>query len=113
METTQIVNIIFYVLLIIGFLSYQIWLGSELVKAKKNRVSHEVETEWKIDEIYRSFNVKVKDLHKDTDRLDSRLDTRVNEVERNFVQDLLSTERNLQDAINALVEDVDELNNAK
>jgi polyhydroxyalkanoate synthesis regulator phasin len=111
METSQVINIIFYVLLIIGFLSYQIWLGSELVKARKKIVSNAVEMTWTSDGIYRSIGETVKDLHKDTDRLDSRLDARINEVERNLTTHVCSTKRDLQEAINELVEDVDKLNN--
>ena len=113
METTQMVNIIFYVLVIIGFLSYQIWLGSELVKAKKKIESNQADIEDKSDDIYKVIDNVVNDLHKDNDRLDSRLDARINEVERNLTTHICSTQRCLQEAINELVEDVDELNNTK
>jgi hypothetical protein len=84
MEASIILNIVLLSLVLLGFITYQIWIGFSLVKLfKKNSELKRI-----IRDVELSGSEKLKkseeSLRKSIDRLDSRLDTKVDEIYSNF-----------------------------
>ena len=74
MEISFILNVIFISLLAIGFVSYVIWLGVNLVKVKKQQRATIEEIDYINRTIREDFNKGLESLHKRIDKLDSRID---------------------------------------
>ena len=121
MEITQIVNITFYTLAVVGFVSYNIWLGFSMVSVKRKLENTINNTDSMVDGINRYIDSTVENTHRSidsvdihhtqcNDRLDSRLDLKITELERNLIMEIDSTSSVLHEAINELRLDVDKLN---
>ena len=121
MEITQIVNITFYTLAVVGFVSYSIWLGFSMVSVKRKLENTINNTDSMVDGINRYIDSTVEnteraidsvDTHhtQNNDRLDSRLDLKITELERNLLTEIDSEAVLLQDAIKELLLDVEKLN---
>jgi len=121
MEITQIVNITFYTLAVVGFVSYNIWLGFSMVSVKRKLENTINNTDSMVDSINRCIDSTVENTHRSidsvdihhtqcNDRLDSRLDLKITELERNLIMEIDSTSSVLHEAINELLLDVDKLN---
>ena len=121
MEITQIVNITFYTLAVVGFVSYSIWLGFSMVSVKRELENTINNTNSMVDGINRYIDSIAEDARRSidsvdihhtqcNDRLDSRLDLKITELERNLLTEIDSEAVLLQDAIKELLLDVEKLN---
>ena len=121
MEITQIVNITLYTLVAVGFVSYIIWLGFSVVSVKRKLEETINNTNLEVDDINRYIDSAVTETHRSidsldihhtqcNDRLDSRLDFKITELERNLITEIDSTSSVLQSAIDEMHLDIDKLN---
>ena len=124
MEITQIVNITFYTLAVVGFVSYNIWLGFSMVSVKRELENTINNTNSMVDGINRYIDSTVENTHRaidsvdthhtqNNDRLDSRLDLKITELEKNLSMEIESTSSVLHKTINELLLDVEKLNTLK
>lgn len=74
MEISFILNVIFISLLAIGFLSYMIWLGVNLVKVKKQQTNIIEEIQYTNRIIREDLDKSIQYLEKRIDKLDSKID---------------------------------------
>lgn len=91
METSIILNIVFISLVSIGFVYYQIWIGSRLVRLKKENVKLKEDlleqgkvVEEKENNLYNFINKEMGEIIKTTDKIDSRLDSKVTKIYEDF-----------------------------
>lgn len=73
MEVSIILNVVFLSLVSIGFILYQIWLGSKVVKlqVEKNNLINE------ISHLYDVINQREDEIRKSIDRVDSNFDQKI------------------------------------
>lgn len=88
MEISIILNVVFLSLVAIGFIIYQVWLGSRVVKLK--RENNDLVNN--IDDIYRNMDVRIDEVMKVTDRLDSRMDNNITKLEERICTDIHQVE---------------------
>lgn len=102
MEISILLNVIFISLVSIGFICFQIWMGSKVIKLIKDldssvSITHQIEgllyerieeveklLEQKINDSVSRSDINDTDLHKRIDKLDSKLDKEVKEIHSDF-----------------------------
>jgi uncharacterized protein YoxC len=106
METSLILNIVLGSLVMIGFMSYVVWLGSVVLRVKK-QVSQMRRDAENIERDMRSIIDSIqKDLDERLDHLDRKIDSRLDRLDNYQTNRVDTLEQSVMREIGSVTEDI-------
>ena len=111
METSLILNIVLGSLVMIGFVSYTVWLGSVVLRVKKQLSQMRRDAEDIERDIRGSFDSIKKDLDERLDHLDRKIDSRLDRLDNSQTNRVDTLEQNVLREIGSVTDINNRLSN--